>query len=51
MDYKGNTHSGIVDALLTMVKDNLVMVNIWYDNELGYACRLAEMTEFISGKL
>jgi len=34
-----------------MVKDNLVMVNIWYDNEWGYACRLAEMAEHVATKL
>jgi len=50
-DYKGNTHSGIVDAALTMAKDNLIKINIWYDNEWGYASRLAEMTKFIAEKL
>ncbi len=51
MDYKRDTRSGIIDAGLTMVKDNLVMVNIWYDNEWGYATRLAEMAEFVAGKI
>lgn len=51
MDYKGDAHSGIIDAALTMVKDNLVKVNIWYDNEWGYACRLAEMADFVAGKI
>jgi glyceraldehyde 3-phosphate dehydrogenase len=47
MDFKGNPNSSIVDLPLTMVKDNLVKVVAWYDNEWGYACRLAEMAEFI----
>lgn len=47
-DFKGNSFSAIVDASLTMVKDNLVKVVAWYDNEYGYACRLAEMAEYIS---
>jgi len=47
MDFKGNTNSSIVDLELTMVKDNLVKVVSWYDNEWGYACRLAEMAEYI----
>jgi glyceraldehyde 3-phosphate dehydrogenase len=51
MDYKGDPHSGTIDAGLTMVKDNLIMVNIWYDNEWGYSNRLAEMAEFVGGKL
>ncbi|MBU1102672.1 type I glyceraldehyde-3-phosphate dehydrogenase [Patescibacteria group bacterium] len=48
MDFKGNAHSCIIDLPLTMVKENLVKVISWYDNEWGYACRLAEMTEYIS---
>jgi len=47
MDYKGNPNSSVVDLPLTIVKDNLVKVVAWYDNEWGYACRLAEMTEYI----
>jgi len=47
MDFKGNSNSSIVDLPLTMVKDNLVKVVAWYDNEWGYACRLAEMAEYI----
>ncbi len=49
-DFKGNNNSSIVDLPLTMVKDNLVKVIAWYDNEWGYACRLAEMAEYIGGK-
>jgi len=50
-DYIGNTHSAIVDLPSTMVKDNLVKVLAWYDNEYGYACRLAEFAEFVGKKL
>jgi glyceraldehyde 3-phosphate dehydrogenase len=50
-DYKGNSVSAIVDAGLTMVKDNLIKVVVWYDNEWAYACRLAEFTEYIGKKL
>lgn len=43
-DYVGNSHSGIVDLLLTNVVDgNLVKVVVWYDNEWGYSNRLVEM--------
>ncbi len=51
MDFKGNTHSSIVDLEQTMVKDNLVKVVGWYDNEWGYSCRLADFTHFIGEKL
>ena len=47
MDFKGDSHSSIVDLSLTMTKDNLVKIISWYDNEWGYACRLAEMGEWI----
>ncbi len=50
-DYKGNSYSAIVDALSTMAQGNLAKVLVWYDNEYGYACRLAEFAEFIGKKL
>ena len=50
-DYKGNSYSAVVDALSTMVQGNLVKVLVWYDNEYGYACRLAEFAEYIGKKL
>lgn len=43
-DYIGNSHSGIVDSLLTNVVDgNLAKVVVWYDNEWGYSNRLVEV--------
>jgi len=51
MDYKGDTYSAIVDSEETMVKDNMVKVLGWYDNEWGYSCRLAEFAEFVGKKL
>jgi len=47
-DFKGNSLSAIVDLPLTMVKDNLVKVVVWYDNEWAYACRLAEFADYIA---
>ncbi len=42
-DYIGNSHSGIVDLLLTnVVAGNLAQVVVWYDNEWGYSNRLVE---------
>ncbi len=42
-DYIGNSHSGIVDSLLTnVVAGNLAKVVVWYDNEWGYSNRLVE---------
>jgi glyceraldehyde 3-phosphate dehydrogenase len=42
IDIVGNTHSCIYDAQMTFVKDNLVKVFGWYDNEAGYSNRLAD---------
>lgn len=47
MDFKGDSRSSIVDLSFTMVKENLVKIISWYDNEWGYACRLAEMVEYV----
>jgi glyceraldehyde 3-phosphate dehydrogenase len=48
VDYRGNSHSSIVDALSTMVvQDNLVKVVAWYDNEWGYACRVIDLAAYI----
>lgn len=44
IDYKGDERSSIVDALSTMVvNDRMVKIYAWYDNEMGYACRTAEL--------
>ena len=50
-DFIGDSHSAIIDLAETMVNDNLIKVIGWYDNEWGYACRLAEFAEFLGKKL
>jgi len=42
-DIVGNSHSCIVDSLLTMAHGNTVKVFGWYDNEWGYSCRLVDL--------
>jgi glyceraldehyde 3-phosphate dehydrogenase len=45
----GDTHSCIVDLPLTQVQEGtLVSVAAWYDNEMGYAARLAEVAAFLA---
>jgi len=51
VDYVGNSYSAIVDAELTMVKNNLVKIVAWYDNEYGYSCRLADFAKMVGEKL
>lgn len=48
VDIIGNTHSCIFDSLLTSVLGKMVKVVGWYDNEMGYSTRLAELVERIS---
>jgi glyceraldehyde 3-phosphate dehydrogenase len=43
-DFIGNQHSSIFDALSTKVIDgNFAKVLAWYDNEMGYATRVADL--------
>jgi glyceraldehyde 3-phosphate dehydrogenase (phosphorylating) len=51
MDFRGDPHSAIIDGPLTMVEGgNMIKVLAWYDNEWGYACRVADLTHFIAQK-
>lgn len=51
-DFRGNSHSCIVDLPLTAVTaGNLVKVVAWYDNEWGYSNRLVELTADIARTL
>lgn len=45
IDIVSNPHSCIFDSDLTMVNGNLAKVVGWYDNEMGYATRIADMAE------
>ena len=43
-DYAGDTRSAIVDALSTLVTHGTMLkVYAWYDNEMGYACRMVDL--------
>jgi glyceraldehyde 3-phosphate dehydrogenase len=45
----GDPHSSIIDLPLTAVQGELLSVAAWYDNEMGYATRLAETAALIAG--
>jgi glyceraldehyde 3-phosphate dehydrogenase len=52
IDYKDDPRSSIIDAPSTMVIDQtLVKVLAWYDNEFGYANRLAELVQKVARSL
>jgi glyceraldehyde 3-phosphate dehydrogenase len=51
-DFLNDPRSSIVDALSTMVVNGTqVKVYAWYDNEWGYACRLADIARMVAGSL
>ena len=50
-DLKGTNFSSVFSAMDTLVLGNMVKVVAWYDNEWGYACRVADLTAMIASKL
>src|SRR6266542_1182474 len=50
-DLKGDDRSTIVSAIDTIVLGDTVKIISWYDNEWGYACRLADIAAFVASKL
>ncbi len=50
IDFNGSTYSSIVDALSTMVIDDMVKVLAWYDNEFGYSNRMVDLAIYIGEK-
>jgi glyceraldehyde 3-phosphate dehydrogenase len=48
IDYRTDPRSSIIDALSTMVVNGTqVKIYAWYDNEWGYANRLAELVRLV----
>jgi glyceraldehyde 3-phosphate dehydrogenase len=50
-DFVGDERSAIVDAKSTMTAGPLVKVNAWYDNEWGYAHRVADLAQWVAHHL
>jgi glyceraldehyde 3-phosphate dehydrogenase len=50
-DIVGDPASCVFDSTLTQVNGELVKVFGWYDNEFGYACRLADLCQYVSSQL
>jgi glyceraldehyde 3-phosphate dehydrogenase len=51
-DFKGDPHSSIVDAPLTlMLGDKWAKVVSWYDNEWGFSCRMVDLITQMAAKL
>ncbi|MFV0388828.1 MAG: type I glyceraldehyde-3-phosphate dehydrogenase [Pyrinomonadaceae bacterium] len=51
IDYRGNSHSSIVDADNTKVLDGTFLkILTWYDNEWGYSCRVRDLVKLMASK-
>jgi glyceraldehyde 3-phosphate dehydrogenase len=50
-DIVGNPASCIIDGLSTMASGRMAKVIGWYDNEWGYSCRLADVTEKVAASV
>ncbi len=48
-DFVGNRHACIIDGGATLVKDNRVVLYVWYDNEFGYACQVVRVVQRWAG--
>jgi glyceraldehyde 3-phosphate dehydrogenase len=47
-DYANDSRSSIVDGPSTMVTDGTMLkVYAWYDNEMGYACRMVDLANIV----
>ena len=52
IDYTGNPHSSIVDAVSTSVmQGRMVKVLSWYDNEWGYSSRVVDLVSYVGERL
>ena len=50
-DFIADPRSGVVEADFTTVQSgNLAKVLIWYDNEWGYSCRVADLAHLMAQK-
>lgn len=45
VDYEAMTYSAALDMPWTKVKDNIVKIVVWYDNEWGYCSRALDLAE------
>jgi len=50
-DYNDETHSAVVDGLLTMVMgERMAKVIAWYDNEWAYSLRVVDLAAYIANQ-
>ena len=50
IDYQGNPHSSVVDAMSTKAIGKMVKILSWYDNEWGYSNRVLDLIVLMDAK-
>ncbi len=50
IDYQGNPHSSVVDAISTKAIGKMVKILSWYDNEWGYSNRVLDLIAMMEAK-
>ena len=50
IDYQGNPHSSVVDAMSTKAIGKMVKILSWYDNEWGYSNRVLDLIVMVDAK-
>jgi len=50
-DFKRSPYSSIIDGGLSNANGDLIQIAAWYDNEWGYSCRLADLTDMVLSKI
>ena len=50
IDYQGNPHSSVVDAMSTKAMGSMVKIISWYDNEWGYSNRLLDLVLYMEAQ-
>jgi len=50
-DFIGDVRSSIVDAPFTKSMGNMVKVLSWYDNEIGFSCRMLDLARYIHDQI
>ncbi|MBC5829794.1 MAG: type I glyceraldehyde-3-phosphate dehydrogenase [Candidatus Eremiobacteraeota bacterium] len=50
-DFKRSPYSSIIDGGLSNANGDLIQIAAWYDNEWGYSCRLADLTDMVLAKI
>ena len=52
IDFRGDSYSSVVDSQLTVTAGQRhAKVLAWYDNEWGYSCRVAQLTQLVATTL